>query len=140
MVPEAEPDDPCPCDGGLPLGRCCGSYISGRLTAPTAEALMRSRYTAYVLRNRDYLLATWDPLTRPKTLDLDADQRWLGLRILRTEGGTRQDDTGEVEFVARFKLAGQATRLHEHSRFRKAGDGWLYVDGTRGPTDSSLRS
>jgi SEC-C motif-containing protein len=100
---------------------------------------MRSRYTAYVLHDAGYLLATWDPQTRPANLDLDTQQRWLGLRILHTEAGTAGDETGEVEFVARFKLAGRGTRLHEVSRFRKADGRWLYVEGTRGSTDSSLR-
>ena len=100
---------------------------------------MRSRYTAYALGHSGYLLESWDPRTRPNKLELNPDQRWLGLKILRTGKGTEQDDDGVVEFVARCKVAGRASRLHEISRFRRAGGRWLYVDGTRGSTDSSLK-
>ncbi len=101
---------------------------------------MRSRYTAYVLSESGYLLETWDPQTRPAELDFDAAQRWLGLRILRTAAGLETDENGEVEFVARYKVAGRATRLHEISRFRKKDGRWLYVDGIRGNTDSGRRN
>ena len=139
MVPGVESADPCPCGSGRPLEQCCGPFIRGIEPAPTAQALMRSRYTAYVLGESAYLLATWDPRTRPESLELSTDQHWLGLKLLRSEGGGSTDDAGEVEFVARFKVAGRATRLHEISRFRRESGRWLYVDGTRGSTDSSLR-
>lgn len=86
---------------------------------------MRSRYTAYVLRNVDYLLATWHPLTRPAALQLDPAERWLGLCVLRVEASAAEG-RGLVEFVARCKVAGRAHRLHERSSFVRAGRRWYY--------------
>lgn len=119
----------CPCDSGLPLARCCGRYHDdGR--APAAEALMRSRYSAYVLGLEDYLLRTWHPSTRPASLDLqDGKVRttWLGLKVLRSQS---EADRAVVEFVARYKVGGgSARRLHETSRFVCEEGRWYYVDG-----------
>ena len=97
---------------------------------------MRSRYSAYVLGAADYLLATWHHDSRPASLDLDEAQNWLGLKVLRAE---QDDEQGLVEFVARFKIAGRGHRLHEISHFRRIEDQWFYLDGERGPTDSSLK-
>lgn len=119
----------CPC--GLPhrYEDCCGRYTSGLTPAPTAEALMRSRYCAYTLGLEPYLLATWHPGARPAALDLDAGPQpnWLGLQIKRH----RQTDGNhaEVEFVARYKIGGRAYRLHETSRFVREDGCWYYVDG-----------
>jgi len=96
---------------------------------PTAEALMRSRYTAYVLGNESYLSKTWHPNTRPDDLDADDGGRWLGLKIIRTEAGGPEDETGLVEFVARYKIGGRGHRLHETSRFVGYEGRWVYVDG-----------
>jgi len=121
---------PCPCGSGLLLASCCGPYLDGDSLPPTAEALMRSRYCAFALRNASYLLATWDAAGRPPMLDLTDDQtEWLGLQILSTEAGGAGDVRGRVEFVARFRHAGTEHTLHEHSRFRKQGKQWLYIDG-----------
>lgn len=119
--------DACPCGSGCRLADCCGRYHAGA-AAPDAEALMRSRYSAYALVLEDYLLATWHPSTRPAALDLDAaSPRWLGLEIRRhTPSG---DDTAIVEFVARYKLGGRAYRLHETSLFVHEDGRWYYVDG-----------
>lgn len=92
---------------------------------------MRSRYTAYALGHEEYLLRTWHASTRPERLGL-ADTppvRWLGLVILKTSGGDRQDTDGLVEFVARYKPAGRAGRLHEISRFCKEDGRWYYIEG-----------
>lgn len=100
---------------------------------------MRSRYTAYVLRLEDYLLATWAVQTRPATLNLNADigTRWLGLKILRSENPLtnppidQSSATAIVEFVARYRQgSGAASRLHEVSRFVRENGCWYYVDGT----------
>lgn len=121
---------PCPCGTKLPYGQCCGRWHEGpeHLQAPTAEALMRSRYSAFVLGLHDYLLATWHPGTRPAVLEpAEPGLRWLGLDVKRHE---RQDDThATVEFVARSKLGGRAHRLHELSRFVREDGRWYYVDG-----------
>ena len=89
---------------------------------------MRSRYSAYVLKLEAYLLATWHPSTRPAALDLTHDNtQWLGLRVMRHTPLTA--DTAQVEFIARYKLAGRAQRLHETSTFVREHGRWLYVDG-----------
>lgn len=123
----------CPC--GLPdtYAACCGRYVDHPGNpAPTAEALMRSRYTAYTLGNADYLLASWHADTRPDRLDLsDEDRRlkWLGLEVVRTSAGQPGDDEGVVEFVARYKVGGRACRMHELSRFVCVDGRWYYLDG-----------
>ncbi len=90
---------------------------------------MRSRYTAYTEHNEAYILGTWDPQTRPASLELDPERRWLGLNVRDTEAGGREDTTGVVEFVARARLHGQGMRLHERSRFRRIDGHWYYIDG-----------
>ncbi|MCL4104518.1 UNVERIFIED_CONTAM: hypothetical protein GTU68_047480 [Idotea baltica] len=90
---------------------------------------MRSRYTGFVLCDESYLLATWHPDTRPKQVRLDEQQRWLGLSIRNAKAGKIGDVSGSVEFVARFKVAGRATRLHEASRFELIDGRWYYLDG-----------
>lgn len=120
---------PCPC--GLPHSyeECCGRYTSGNTPAPTAEALMRSRYTAYTLRREPYLLVTWHPGTRPAALDLNAEPppKWLGLQVKRHQ--QTDDNHAEVEFVARHKIGGRAFRMHENSQFVREGGRWYYLDG-----------
>jgi SEC-C motif-containing protein len=117
--------DGCPCDSGKPYERCCAPWHRGA-AAPTAEALMRSRYAAYVLGLRDYLFATWHASTRPAELD-NTPTRWLGLEVKRRE----QSDESHaiVEFVARYRVDGRGHRLHETSRFVREADRWYYVDG-----------
>ncbi len=90
---------------------------------------MRSRYSAYVTNNQAYLLASWHRSTRPSRVRLDEAQRWLGLRIKRCSGGSESDQEGRVEFIARYKVAGQGHRLHEDSRFLREDGQWYYVDG-----------
>jgi SEC-C motif-containing protein len=120
--------DPCPCGLARRYADCCGRWHAGplQLQAPTPQALMRSRYSAYVLGLHDYLLATWHPGTCPATLDPPPPGlRWLGLQV-RAE--RLLDAThATVEFVARSKLAGRADRLHELSLFEQVDGRWLYV-------------
>jgi len=102
--------------------------VSEREWPPDAEALMRSRYAAYVALNREWLLASWHPSTRPAQLDLDPAIKWLGLDV--KDHRVIDDDHAEVEFVARFRTGGgRAQRLHERSRFVREGGRWYYVDG-----------
>jgi len=90
---------------------------------------MRSRYSAYVLKLDDYLLATWHPDTRPSELDLAADHsKWLGLEVRKH--AVQDDAHATVEFVARYRIAGKGHRLHELSRFVREGGRWFYIDGT----------
>ena len=120
----------CPCGSALPHAQCCGRYHAGalHLHAPDAAALMRSRYSAFVLGLADYLLATWHPSTRPGALKLNPPGlKWMGLEVRRH---TQPDaDHATVEFIARSKLGGRAQRLHEHSRFVREAGRWFYVDG-----------
>jgi SEC-C motif-containing protein len=122
--------DPCPCGRPLAYAACCGRWHAGaqHLQAPDAEALMRSRYSAFVLDRRDYLLATWHASTRPAALPPpEPGLRWLGLEVKRHE--TMDTGHAQVEFVARSKLGGRAHRLHETSRFVREDGRWFYVDG-----------
>jgi SEC-C motif-containing protein len=136
----------CPC-GSADYATCCEPYHKG-LDAPDALTLMeplaihlgrqqtpanalvmmRSRYSAYVLKREDYLLTTWHRSTRPASLDLAGDtSKWLGLEIKQYTPQSAERAT--VEFVARYKIAGRAHRLHELSRFVHEGGRWFYLDG-----------
>jgi SEC-C motif-containing protein len=127
----------CPCGLKQALYRqCCGPIHqrfadTGELSAPDAEALMRSRYSAYVLDLLDYLLATWHPKTRPTSLaPNEQGLKWLGLQVKKH---VRQDaEHALVEFVARSKLGGRAYRMSEVSRFERLDGAWLYLDGEIG--------
>ncbi|RLK61750.1 YchJ family protein [Actinokineospora cianjurensis] len=118
----------CPCGTGHPYADCCGRAHRGT-PAPTAEALMRSRYTAFTRADTDYLTRTWHPDTRPTNLTLDPDQHWTHLEILSTEAGTPTHTTGTVEFRAHYHHRGHPDSLHELSRFTRLADQWLYLDG-----------
>lgn len=123
------PSTPCPCGSGRAFGACCGPVLAGERPAPTAEALMRSRYTAFTLRDTAYLLASWHPSTRPQDLALDEQPppKWLGLdvRAHRPLADTR----AEVEFLARCRIGGRARRLREQSRFLREQGRWYYLNG-----------
>ncbi|MGG8409612.1 YchJ family protein [Streptomyces sp. 12297] len=118
---------PCPC--GLPAtyANCCGRFHSGAQQAPTAELLMRSRFSAFAVRDTAYLLRSWHPDTRPDRLDLDPGQRWEKLDILGTEHGGMFETEGAVEFRAYYREGGHAGSLHEHSHFSRVGGAWVYV-------------
>ena len=129
----------CPC-GKLDAARrplvythCCGQYLDdfAGMPAPDAESLMRSRYTAFVLKRADYLLATWHISRRPLTIEFDSGVNWLGLEVRQHR--VLDETQAEVEFVARQKSPGTAAvRLHERSRFVKGVDApgrWYYLDG-----------
>ncbi len=124
-----EPVD-CPCGSDLAYAACCGPLHAGE-PAPTAEALMRSRYSAYALGLEPYLLASWHPSTRPAALNLARElpaPRWHGLKILRYQ--PLDADNAFVEFVAKYKVGcGSMQRLRELSRFRREGARWFYVAG-----------
>ena len=119
----------CPCESKKPYSVCCEPYHNG-IAAPTAEALMRSRYTAFALSLEEYLLQTWHPETRPSTLNLaeDAATKWLGLQVKNTANISEKKAT--VEFVARYKIAGKAERLHELSEFERIEGRWYYLVGS----------
>ncbi|MYY07128.1 MULTISPECIES: YchJ family metal-binding protein [unclassified Streptomyces] len=124
-APQVTPASPCPC--GLPAGyaECCGRLHAGA-AAPTCEALMRSRYAAFVVRDAGYLLRTWHPDHRPDVLDLDPGQRWQGLEVLGTTEGSAFHTTGTVTFRAHYEVGGHPGSLHEKSRFVRYGGAWVY--------------
>ncbi|WP_232665680.1 YchJ family protein [Pseudonocardia sp. TRM90224] len=115
-------DRVCPC--GLPAlyAACCGRFHAGE-PAPTAELLMRSRFSAFTLGDAAYLRLTWDPATRPRRLDLADDVRWTRLDVLGHTGGGLLDTEGTVEFRAHH----EGGVMRENSRFRREGRRWLYV-------------
>ncbi|TDC29982.1 hypothetical protein E1211_25040 [Micromonospora sp. 15K316] len=121
----------CPCGSGGSYARCCGPLHRGEAEAPTAEALMRSRFSAFAVGDAGYLLRSWDERTRPARLDLDPGQRWLRLEIVDTERGGLLDSTGAVEFRAYHRTGGQTGVLVERSRFVRAGGRWVYLDAER---------
>lgn len=90
---------------------------------------MRSRYTAFVLGDVDYLRKSWHPDSCPLSIEHDSNIRWLGLKIRASDKGGADDDEGMVEFVARYKVAGRGHRIHERSRFVRLDDRWVYLDG-----------
>ena len=122
----------CPCGSGSVLEQCCGPYHSGEAVAPTAEALMRSRYAAFVRGLIDYVVATHDPLSRD---DVDVEgarawseeSEWTGLEIVAAK---EVGDEGSVEFIARYRRDGHDLEHHEHSTFRREDGVWYYTNGT----------
>ncbi len=127
----------CPCGKGT-YGACCGRFIAGEAVPATAEQLMRSRYTAFSLREEAYLRATWHPDTLPaEALTAESDVKWIRLDVIRhrhDKGTDKGADEATVEFVARFKVGGRGHRLHEVSSFVRQPDAagvarWYYVDG-----------
>jgi SEC-C motif-containing protein len=118
----------CPCLSGDTYAECCGPIHSGAAEAPTAERLMRSRFSAFALGDAAYLLASWHPSTRPSSLELDPGMRWYRLDIVGTTRGGMLDDTGTVHFRAYYK--GDAVGVQEEdSRFARVERRWYYVDG-----------
>jgi SEC-C motif-containing protein len=120
----------CPCGSNLNYTDCCEPFHNGSQIAPTAEVLMRSRYSAYFLQNAEYLLATWYKTTRPKQLDFSQENvTWQKLDILHTKKGGVKDEKGRVEFKAFYLEKGESQTMHEISRFKKVAGRWFYVDG-----------
>lgn len=119
----------CPCGSGSAFADCCRPYLRGDADAPTAEALMRSRYTAYVRRDVGYLISTWHPATCPPALEVD-DAEWRGLDVLATTDGGEADADGTVTFVAHYATGVLSLgALRETSRFARVDGRWVYVDG-----------
>jgi len=121
----------CPCNSEKELENCCGPYLAGDKLPPTAEALMRSRYTAYVLEDYPYVLKTCHESTRPDEKEFDEGKavKWCGLEIRETEAGGEDDEEGIVEFVASYRAKDAILGLHERAEFVKENGQWLYVDG-----------
>ena len=124
----------CPCGSNKEFSACCEPYIEGKSYAPTAESLMRSRYSAFVVENIDYLLNTHDPSTRHENDREDIknwseNSIWEGLNILGTQKGGESDSTGKVEFVAHYHMNGKDENHHELSEFVKKDGQWFFHQG-----------
>lgn len=133
----------CPCGSARNLDACCGPLIAGA-AAPTAEALMRSRYTAFKLGNLDYIDSTHasdmaEPFDRDRGQEMVSEIDWRGLEILRVAGGGAGDETGEVEFTARFRSQGQNGIHHERATFKRENGRWVYVAGELNPKSPPRR-
>lgn len=119
----------CPCrkaSESTSYEACCGRYHNGGAVPATAEALMRSRYSAFALKNEIYLLGTWHERTRPVKLEFEQAREWYMLKVV----SAREDgDTATVEFIARSRMFGRTHPLHEVSRFVRENGRWFYVDG-----------
>ncbi len=120
----------CLCGSGIDYQHCCGLFHSGEKIPATAEALMRSRYTAYALRNGAYLQETWDATKRPEKIDFSRENiDWLRLEIIDTKKGGIKDSKGVVSFKAYFMQDGEEHVMNEISRFTKINGRWFYLDG-----------
>lgn len=118
----------CPCGSNKSYAECCGPLHAGE-PAANAEALMRSRYSAFAMNLMPYVERTWHPSTRPKQVagEEAVNPQWIGLRVKRHE--VIDEDRAIVEFSARYKLAGRVFTLHEISRFVRENGSWFYLDG-----------
>lgn len=124
----------CPCKSGKTFGECCGPIIAGEKKAESAEALMRARYSSYVIGDIEFLKSS---STKAVQADFDeaasrawsASATWHGLEIIRTEGGGAADAKGVVEFRALYSANGEFCNHHEVSQFVKEADGWKFEDG-----------
>ena len=117
----------CPCLSGLPVAECCEPLHVGQAEAPTAEQLMRSRFSAFAVGDVDYLLSTWHPSTRPSMLELDSELRWYRLDIVDRLAGGPLDSRGEVEFEAFWRSSDARGSQRERSSFVREGGRWYYV-------------
>ena len=127
-------EDDCPCGSGNLFKECCDLFITGEAQAPTAEKLMRSRYSAFVVEAPEYIYETHDPATRDE-VDLNEirawseNSYWEGLNIVATEAGEESDTTGKVEFVAHYTAGEKENHHHEVSTFTKKDGRWYFTDG-----------
>ncbi|MCL2801810.1 MAG: YchJ family protein [Treponema sp.] len=129
----------CPCGAGRAYSACCEQYIRGKAKAPTAEALMRSRYSAYVEHEIDYIINTClnrgkEDIDFKSTSDWSRQSKWLGLKIISVQKGSVTDNEGTVEFEAVYERDGLKEVHHETGKFKKEKDEWLYVEGRISPS------
>jgi len=124
----------CPCGSGATYADCCEPLINGTRPAETAEKLMRARYCAYVRVEMDFLFESTHPDHRQGydqkgTREWAESAEWEGLEIVATEKGGVDDNTGEVEFIARFKDKGGEREHHERAGFKRESGRWLFTEG-----------
>ena len=127
---ELNPINTCLCGSNIAYGECCQPFHTAQKIPTTAEALMRSRYTAYALRDGAYLQATWDITKRPESIDFSRETiNWLRLEITETKKGGIKDSKGQVTFKAFYSQDNEEYVMNEISRFTKQGGRWFYLDG-----------
>ncbi len=124
----------CACGTGLEYAKCCEPILEGKAKPPTAEKLMRARYTAFTTANVDFIETSTDQsqkksFDRAGTLEWAKNSDWQGLEIVSTKDGLETDTTGEVEFIARYKYNDELQEHHERADFKKRGEQWYFVDG-----------
>ena len=129
-----EPTNECPCKSGKSFGECCEPIISGKAKAPTAEALMRARYTSYVTGDIEFLKTSatkevQEEFDEASSRAWSRSAQWHGLEIMHTEKGQEGDDTGVVEFRALYTANGEFCNHHEISQFVREGGEWKFADG-----------
>lgn len=127
----------CPCASGEPFEKCCQPFLTNKAFAPTPSTLMRSRYSAYVMKNADYLIETWHADCQPARWRESLEEgfvntQWLGLNVIEETPGKHADES-YVEFAARFQEQGNeaAYLVHERSRFLRVNERWYYIDGVK---------
>lgn len=126
--------DGCPCGTEMKFDECCFPFLSKKQKPSTAEALMRSRYSAFVTGEAEYILETHDPATRSE-VDVDdiaswsESAYWEGLNIVATEAGSASDESGKVEFVAHYTMGNKEQHHHELAEFNKKNGEWFFTDG-----------
>lgn len=126
----------CPCASEKDYQDCCGPMHKGERSAATAEELLRSRYSAFVKGEIDYIFATHhkstaDELDRGETEEWSKESEWKGLRILEVEAGGEDDQEGRIEFEVQYNLKGKDNKHHELSLFKKEEGKWFFVDGSQ---------
>ena len=136
--------EPCPCGSGNPYADCCEPVIQGTRNAETPEALMRSRYTAYVKKELDHLHNSLHPSQRKdykkeEGADWAKNLDWQSLEILKTEDGGPEDETGTVEFVARYRKKETPFNHHEIAEFTREDGQWYFKDGHAPKPVQSIR-
>jgi SEC-C motif-containing protein len=135
----------CPCGSQKEYKECCGKYISGQRNAPTAEALMRSRYSAYVKKAFPYIYETYHSDTKQHftlaSIEAQSEQiEWLGLKIISTEEGLENDEKGVVTFSAGHRLNDKNHYLNERSYFSRENGVWRYLNGETQLTTTASNS
>ncbi len=126
--------DKCPCCSAMQYSLCCAPWLDGTANPPTPEALMRSRYTAYVKQRADYLVDSWHSSARQPNLhsaleESFRDTEWLSLNVIAQETGSHLNE-GFVTFFARYRDNQRTGAIHERSRFLREDHRWYYIDGT----------
>lgn len=143
MTADTKSTLPCPCTSGLAREACCGPILDGARPAPTAESLMRARYSAFVEKKLGFIR---ESLAQSARAGHDEEgirkwaegSEWLGLKILSTEGGGEGDETGVVEFVARYRAEGRIVAHQERAEFLRENGNWVFVDSAE-PRPATFR-